>query len=345
MEVQLGLGHRGQVDADAPARRVTSLWHAGTVPYSAAVDARPRPILAVAWLVVAVLIALGGAGIVARADNLAGDATRPELTWRYDQILAPGLGQAATEARAVSDATDKLADSARAALVHLLDGNTTEVGNDLSRGDLWLAEIATRTAKIDTIVAGLPYLDSPQLLSAGARQKIASFHAIVDATKALPERWTQLELGTVPAVDVTLVMQQHDSTAFEASQSGVKEDYAGAITILDAAMKKLDQVAALRDKLAPVVDTVTLSRWIDVNRVHDQALRDLYAALLATKGRVTDAVRQALARYDDAKAQLPPDTRALVVILGDIALGGVNQAAIAVETVRGTVASAVAALD
>ena len=293
----------------------------------------------------AVLIALGGAGLVARADNFAGDVSRPELTWRYEQGVAPGLGQAITEARGVSDSTTKLSDAARAALVHLLGGNTAEVANDLGRGDLWLADIETRDAKISDLVAALPYLDSPQLVSSATRQKIAALRAIVEATKALPDRWHQLEQGTVPAVDVTVVMQQHDATAFEASQSGVKEDYAGAITILDQAMGKLDQVAALRDKLAPVVDTATLSEWIDVNRVHDQALKDLYAALLATKGRVTDEVRQALAKYDQAKAQLPPDTRALVVILGDIALGGVNQAAIAVETVRGTVATSVAALD
>jgi hypothetical protein len=312
---------------------------------AAAVDARPRPIFAVAWLVVAIVIAVGAAGLVARGDNIAGDVSRPELTWRYDQALAPGLGQAATEAQAVSASTDKLADSARAALVHLLDGNTTAVADDLGRGDLWVADITTRRVTIDQIVAGLPYLDALQLVSAGTRQKIASLRAIVDATDGLADRWHQLEAGTVPAVDVTVAMQQHDATAFEASQSGVKEDYAGAIAILGEAQKKLDQVGALRDKLKPVVDTSTLSEWIDVNRTHDQALRDLYAALEATNGHVTAEVKQALAKYEQAKAQLPPDTRALVVILGDIALGGVNQAAIAVETVRGTVAASVAALD
>ena len=315
------------------------------MPYSAAVDPRPNPILVIAWLVVVALIGAGGAGLVARADNFAGDLNRPELTSSYDRAMQPGLQQGSEEAKGVAESTDKLADTARSALVHLLGGNTTGVEDDLSRGEVWLTDIAARDAKIDTIVAGLPYLGSPQLLSSGTRAKIAALQAVVDATHGLPDRWHALQQATVPAVNVTVVMQAHDSTAFEASQTGVREDYKGAIAILDEAMAKLDQVAVLRDKLAPVVDVSTLSQWIDLNRRHDTALRDLYAALLTTKGRVTDDVKKALASYDQAKAQLPPDTRALVVILGDIALGGVNQAAIAVETVRGTVATSVAALD
>jgi hypothetical protein len=299
----------------------------------------------VGWLIVAAVIAAGSAGLVARADNFAGEPARPELTWRYEQAMAPGLQQATTEANGVAASTDKLADAARAALGHILGGNPTAVADDLGRGHLWLTDIGTRTAKIDEIVAGLPYLDAPQLVSATTRAKIASLHTIVDATRSLPDQWQRLEAATVPAVGITVVMQSHDSTAFEASQSGVKEDYKEAVTILDQALAKLDEAAALRDKLTPVVDTSTLSQWIDINRNHDQALKDLYSALIETQGRVTDDVRQALEKYNRAKEELPPDTRALVVILGDIALGGVNQAAIAVETVRGTVAASVAALD
>ncbi len=41
---------------------------------------------------------------------------------------------------------------------------------------------------------------------------------------------------------------------------------------------------------------------------------------------------------------LPPDTRALVVIMGDIAEAGLDQAAIAIEQARGDLGDAVAAL-
>ena len=313
------------------------------MPYSAAVGPRLRRLaLAIAWSFVAVVVALGGAGIVARADNFAGDVARPELTWRYDQAMAPGLRDATTEAAGIVDATDKLADAARSALVHLLAGDIDLVTADLSRGEIWLADIIARNERIDGSIAGLPYLSSPQLVSSGTREKIAALRAIVEATQPLPERWNQLEQATVPAVQVTAVMQAHDTTVFEASQEGVRENYEEALQILDEALGQLDQVAQLRDQLAPAVDVSTLTQWIDRSRAHDEALIGVYKAVMGGKA---DEIAEAVAKQREAEAQLPPDTRALVVILGDIALGGVNQAAIAVEMVRGTVATSVAALD
>ena len=309
-------------------------------------DSRLRRLaLALAWLLAATVLGLGGAGVVARGDNFAGDQARPELTWRYDQAMAPGIGKATEEARRMAEATDKLADAARSALVHLLAGQTDDVADDLARGEVWGADITRRGVIVEELVAELPFLDSPQLVSSGTRERIEALHQIVDATGPLPERWQQLEQGTVPAVEVTAVLQAHDVTAFEASQAGVREDYEEALAILAQATAQLDQAAAMRDRLAPVVDVTTLSEWIDRNRLHDEALGELYQALLRTEGRVTEEVRVAIENYDRARALLPPDTRALVVILGDIALGGVNQAAIAIETVRGTVGVAMAALD
>ena len=304
-----------------------------------------RLALALAWLLAAIVLGLGGAGVVARGDNFAGDEHRPELTWRYDQAMARGIGEATEEARRIAEATDKLADAARSALVHLLAGQTDDVANDLARGQVWTTDITRRGDAVETIVAELPFLDSPQLVSSGTRARIEALHQIVDSTRPLPDRWLQLEQATVPAVEVTAVLQAHDVTAFEASQAGVREDYEEALAILADAIAKLDQVATMRDRLAPVVDVTTLTEWIDRNRAHDEALRELYQALLGTEGRVTDEVRAAIEKYDRARELLPPDTRALVVILGDIALGGVNQAAIAIETVRGTVGIAMTALD
>ena len=304
-----------------------------------------RLVIAIGWLIAAAVLGLGGAGVVARADNFAGDQHRPELTWRYDQAMAPGIGQATEEARRIAEATDKLADAARSALVHLLAGQTSDVADDLARGNVWTADMTRRGTMVESLVADLPFLDSPQLVSSGTRARIEALHQIVGATRPLPEVWQQLEQATVPAVEVTAVLQAHDVTAFEASQAGVREDYEEALAILADALAKLDQVAAMRDRLAPVVDVATLTEWIDRNRAHDEALGELYQALLSTEGRVTDEVRAAIEKYDRAKALLPPDTRTLVVILGDIALGGVNQAAIAIETVRGTVGIAMTALD
>jgi hypothetical protein len=294
------------------------------------------------WLLAATVLGLGGAGVVARGDNFAGDVARPELSWRYDQAMAPGIAAATDEAKHIGEATDKLADAARSALVHLLAGLTKDVADDLARGEVWAADITQRAVVVESRIAELPYLDSPQLVSSGTREKIAALRDIVEATRPLPERWRQLEVATVPAVEVTAVLQAHDATVFEATQKGVHEQYKEALAILDQAAADLDQAAVMRDQLKAAVDVSTLTLWIDRNRAHDEALRGVYEAI---PGGKAEEIAAAVQKQREAEAQLPPDTRALVVILGDIALGGVNQAAITIETVRGTVGIAVATLD
>ena len=55
---------------------------------------------------------------------------------------------------------------------------------------------------------------------------------------------------------------------------------------------------------------------------------------------MTDRVRDAFAAEQAARAQLPSDTRGLVVIMSDIARGGLNQAVIAIEEARGALSAA-----
>ena len=100
------------------------------------------------------------------------------------------------------------------------------------------------------------------------------------------------------------------------------------------------QARDLRDDLAGSTDVATLTTWIDRNAAYDAALRRLYDALLDSDGRVTDRVRSAFEGEQAARRQLPPDTRGLVVIMSDIARGGLNQAVIAIEEARGALSSA-----
>ena len=60
---------------------------------------------------------------------------------------------------------------------------------------------------------------------------------------------------------------------------------------------------------------------------------------------MTDAARAALAEVERAQTRLPADTKAVTVIMGELAQGGLNQAAIAIEEARGALAAAIAALD
>ena len=65
----------------------------------------------------------------------------------------------------------------------------------------------------------------------------------------------------------------------------------------------------------------------------------LYKALIKSGARVNAEVRKAIDAEQQARAQLPGDTRALVVIMSDIAQGGLNQAVIAIEEARGSLAA------
>ena len=100
---------------------------------------------------------------------------------------------------------------------------------------------------------------------------------------------------------------------------------------------------ALRDQLANTVDVTVLDQWLDRSGAYDTALRGLYAAYAASGGTVTAEVEAAQAGETVARANLPPDTRAMVVIMAEIGRGGMNGAVITIEEAKGRLTSAIAA--
>ena len=98
----------------------------------------------------------------------------------------------------------------------------------------------------------------------------------------------------------------------------------------------------LRTQLASTVDVTVLDQWLDRNERYDKALRGLYVALTKVRGRVTNVVRDAIAAEKEARRSLPPDSRALVVIISEIGRGGMNGAVIAIEEAKAQLADALA---
>src|SRR4029079_15811811 len=96
----------------------------------------------------------------------------------------------------------------------------------------------------------------------------------------------------------------------------------------------------LRDDLAGSTDVTTLTTWIDHNATYDAPVRRRLGAVLGSRVWVTDRVREAFAGEQAARRGLPADTRGLVVIMSDIARGGLNQAVISIEQDSGEPASA-----
>ena len=120
--------------------------------------------------------------------------------------------------------------------------------------------------------------------------------------------------------------------------AGLKRNTTTALANIDRATATLDQAGTLRDKLANSVDVTELNEWLRRNRNYDVALRRLYVASAASPNRVTPELRAASNAEKAARAELPGDTSGLVIIMAEIGRGGLNQAVLAIEEARGSLA-------
>ena len=303
-----------------------------------------RSVPRVAWVVAAIVIALGSAGIVAALDHLPAAGSRPELSYGADRAIAPGLDAATGDLQALSDQVDGLAGQGRDALTALVARDTPGLQAAISAGEAQLVTIQATADELRGRLAALPGLDAASARYGPAT--VARYATLVDAlpaVDALSDDWSRLAAGSVPAIQLTAHLAAHDAIAGQAVQQGAAGRYAAAIQTLTKATAELAAARTVRDALATRIDTSTLDAWIDRNASYDAAVGALWAAVLASPTRVTDAVRAAAVRESAAKALLPRDTSALVVILGDIARGGLNQAVIAIEEARGRLLDALAA--
>ena len=159
-------------------------------------------------------------------------------------------------------------------------------------------------------------------------------------TDGLETDWAGFAGRALSAATLTNLLSRHDKQTADAAAQGSAAHYRQALDLLDESDAMIEQARGLRDDLAGSTDVSTLTTWIDRNAAYDAAVRRLYDALLESKGRVTDRVREAFAGEQAARRGLPADTRGLVVIMSDIARGGLNQAVISIEQARGALSSA-----
>jgi hypothetical protein len=303
-----------------------------------------RPWPARGWLLAALLIALGGAGIASGADHQPGDATRPELTWRADAELATALAALEGRFTELSGDVGLLAGAARSALVDLVGSRANLLQQDLARGAELATSIEGQAGDLRGLVDSLPALDRPGTLGERSLARVSATREAITAVEPLPDGWRSLAEAVAPAVRIAGILAEHDRLAFEATQNGTRGRFSDALSSLDAAAAQLRLARVARDTLAAATDVSTLSTWIDVAAAYDDALASLYTEMKASKGTLTDKAMAALDQVDQAQRRLPADTRALVVILDEIARGGLNQGAIAIEQARGDLAAAIAAL-
>ena len=304
-----------------------------------------RSSVVVAWLVAAVVIALGSAGIVGGLDHLPATGARSELTYGPDKQIAPGLDAATADLRALSDQVDALAGQGRDALSALVSRDTPSLQAAIEAGEAQIAAIQDSAGALRDRLAELPVLDAAAVArySPATLARYATLVAALPAVDALDDDWARLAAGSVPAIELTRHLAAHDQIAGDAVRQGAAGRFTEAIRTLAKAQAELASARTVRDELATRIETSTLDDWIDRNATYDAAVGALWAAVRASPTKVTAAIRAAAARERTAKAQLPADTRALVVILGDVARGGLNQAVISIEEARGRLLDALAA--
>jgi hypothetical protein len=296
-----------------------------------------RTSVAVAWLVAAFVVALGAAGIVAALDHLPGGTGRPELTWTADRAVADDLDAVSSDLAALADAVGVLGGLGRTALAALVGRDSPRVAAALDAGPAQLDAVDAAAARLAARLASIPLAGADRAIrhSSATLARYDAAAAAPAAVDPLRPAWERLTAGVVPATELTGHLLAHDEIAATAIQSGGAGKYPEAIARIDKAAAELAAARTIRDRLAATVDVATLDQWIERNGAYDDALRNLWDALRRSSGRVTTAVRDAVARERAARELLPPDARALVVILGDVARGGLNQAVIVIEEVRG----------
>lgn len=312
-------------------------------------------LLALGWVAAALLLALGAAGIATGVGGPPGTAARAELTWAADQAIRPGLAAAVDDLVALTDLVGDYSTSARAALVALVATDRDLLERSVAEGDGQAQAVASAAADLRAQILELPGVapdptlpfaaDAELRLGADERAMVVDLLAALELTRDLGAGWARFSAGSVAADALTTLLIDHDASTAAAAAAGSAGRYDEALAALDASDGNMAEARRLRDRLANTADVTTLDQWLDRNATYDAALRALYAALIASGGRVDATVREAFAAEQAARERLPPDTRGLTVILAEVARGGLNDVAIGIEKVRGRLEAATDALQ
>ena len=305
-----------------------------------------RVALAAVWLVIAALVSLGAAGIVGAMAHLPGTPSRAELTFAGDQAIEPGLS--AGEASLVALAADvrQLSEMGRGALTALVNRDVDTLSTTVADGESLATSIHQQADQLRGQLQGLPGIGPGEelILSAATRNRHALALQALSSTDGIATAWSRLAVGSVAATRMTVLLTEHDLVTADAAALGRTGKYAEALERLSESDQMIIDARDLRDSLAATVDVTTLDVWLDLNGEYDAALRTLYQAILDSGGRVNPVVRAAYDAEAAARERLPSDTKGLVIILGEIGRGGLNQAVIAIEEARGELDAALGLL-
>jgi len=329
-----------------PDRRPGATGRPVEVSLTRIVDLVRQALAVVVWLLAVLAIAFGSAGVVAGLDTRSADGgDRSGRTARGDAAVTAALAPIDADLHALADGVHTLSGQARGVLAALAANDVTLAESAAATGTALVNQIDAKAASILEALRSVPIVESSEAayaLSPVTRSRYGNDLDAVAATNDLTADWTRLTVGSLSATRLSGLLSSHDQAVLAAAERGRAADYAAALGHLDGADEAITQARAMRDSLATSVDVMTLDAWLDRSAAYDKALRALYAALRASGGVVNDAVRKAARDEDAAKARLPPDTRALVLIMSDIGRGGMTDSAVAIEQAAADIDEALA---
>jgi hypothetical protein len=299
---------------------------------------------AIAWLALAAAVALGSAGIVVELTHPPGGLAREELTYVADRELSARLDDAARQLQAISTTVDTMSAAAKAALAAISSGDIPALTSNLERGGGASVLIESATRDMRDSLAGLPG-DEPGAdtrYSNATLVRRAAILAALDSATGLGVHWAQVTSQSVDAAAVVTLLQKHDSEVAAAAALGVQQQWSDAVTAMVPVAATMADINTARGELASGDGVTVLDEWIARSTRYDTALTALYKALNASNGKNTLEVQAAYREEQLARAQLPADARSIIVIISQIATGGLNQAVVAIEDARGRIDEALA---
>lgn len=294
-------------------------------------------LLRAAWLVLAALVAFGGAGIVGAMDHVPGTPARPELTWAVDRLVRPALDAATDRLDLLAGDVAALGTTAREALANVNSRDIEALEATLAAGDDQLRAIAARTAELQADIDAVPAMGPGAELQVS--RALRARHGFLAQTPAITEplaaAWAAFDARALTAARLASLLDGHDQQTGAAVLAGSEGRYADALAELEASAAIVAELRAFIEELSSSMDVAQVTDWVDRNAAYDAALETLYAAVIDAGGRSTRAVTRALEAERAARARLPEDNRALIVIMSDVARGGINQAVVRIEDARG----------
>ena len=304
-----------------------------------------RALRGIVWTALFAVLAAGAAGLIAQASHPPGSPARAELTAEGDAALNARLDGATAALETIAADVDHLAEIAKTALAQITSADPKALQASLQEGTDLAATIETETGALRASLEKLPgdEPDAALRYSNDTLVRRAAVTAALAASGNLSAHWEQVTGKAVEASDLTALIAQHDSIVVEAAGQGRTRHYRQAATTLNDAILAVASVKAQRDRLIADPGQTVLDEWIERNRDYDLALQALYLALDESGGDPrTTKVQTARVAERRAYDQLPPDRRTIIVIVSEVARGGLTQAVLAIEDTSGRLEDALA---